>query len=397
MRTFDAVVIGAGPAGSTAACLLARAGRSVLLLDRERFPRFHVGESLVPAVNLTLDRLGVLDRMDGLRSPRKHGVQFFSPRGPSRPFYFSECDDERLHQTWQVLRSDFDAMLVEVAREAGVAVETGTEALDVIVEDERVVGVAARGPGNAVERVGARAVIDASGLNGVVTKRFGQREVIDELKNVAVFAHFDGVVRDTGIDAGSTLVFKIDDASWLWFIPLPDSVSIGLVTPAEKLQEFGSIPDAILSKAISESPPLAERMTAAARTTDVMVARDFSYLARHDGGPGWLLAGDALGFIDPVYSSGLFLTMMSAERAADAVHEQLDRDDSDFAGYAADYRVAFARFLPLVRAFYTSGFRFGPIAEDPRKRRGLVDLLIGSVATQEAIEVSEAIEGMLAT
>ena len=395
MRTFDAVVIGAGPAGSTAASLLAREGRSVALFDREAFPRFHVGESLVPAVNLTLDRLGVMDRVEALRSPRKHGVQFFSPKGPSRPFYFAECGDQRFHHTWQVLRSDFDAMLLDVAREAGAVIATETEVLDVTTEGDAVTGVVVQLGPDRTETIGARVVIDASGLNGVVTKRFGERQVLDDLRNVAAFAHFKGPTRDTGIDAGSTLVFRIDSASWLWFIPLPDSVSIGLVTAADRIQDFGSIPEEILARAIAAAPHLAQRMGAASRTTDVMVVRDFSYLARNDGGRGWLLAGDALGFIDPVYSSGMFLTMLSAERAADAVHEALDSGPLEFSGYAADYRVAFQRFLPLVRAFYTDGFHFGPLASDERKRRGLVDMLIGSVGTVEAIEVSETIDGML--
>jgi flavin-dependent dehydrogenase len=393
---FDVAVVGGGPAGATAAALLAREGRRVALFERQAFPRFHVGESLVPAVNLTLDKLGVRARMDELRFPQKHGVQFYGPSGPSRPFYFSEVSDPRMHHTWQVLRSDFDRMLLETAREAGAHVETDTEVVEVCLEGETATGVMVQRLDESRQEVRARVVLDASGQKGVIPRELSRQTGVPGLENTAVYAHFTGVRLDPGIDAGSTLIYRLDAKSWIWFIPLPDAVSIGLVTSAREILRFGQNRDEILRAGIDRCPHLKERLVDAAISGEVRVARDFSYRAERDGGPGWALIGDALGFIDPVYSTGLLLSARSAELMALEVNCALagDEEHPDLRGRSGDWQVAFDRFLTLVRAFYTEDFRFGELSKHDAHRQGLTDLLTGIVDTDEAIGVTEKIQQM---
>lgn len=394
---YDVVIVGGGPAGATLGTFVARAGHRVALFERRSFPRFHVGESLVPAVNLTLEKLGVLDQMDGRGFPRKHGVQFFSPKGAGRPFYFSEVDDPRMHSTWQVLRSDFDSMLLDNAAKAGVTVSTESEVLEASTDNGSIECLRLRQPDGTEKNVRARIVVDASGQRSLIARRFGGHTTIEGLSNASVFAHFNDADRDTGIDAGSTLIFRIDAHKWLWSIPLPGAVSIGLVASARDIWSMGGTPNEVLDTAIAECEPLRQRLTRAHRATDVLAVRDYTYRANQDGGKGWMLVGDALGFIDPMYSTGLFLTMLSAELAADAIDVGLATSEPqpDLAGYSTRYQAAFDRFLILVRAFYSEGFRFGEFAKNDEYRKGLVDLLTGIVDSPAAHEVSRALASTL--
>ena len=249
----------------------------------------------------------------------------------------------------------------------------------------------------AVTTVTSRVVVDATGQNGLLARQRGGRVKISGLENAAIFAHFEGVVRDTGIDAGSTLIYRLDGQAWIWFIPLPEAVSIGLVAPANRVSEFGKSKVEMLENAIARCPDLAKRMTNATRRTEVRAAADVTYRAVHDGGPGWLLVGDALGFIDPIYSTGLLLALYSAELGAAAIEARLGNGSGhDFSGYSSDYQVAFDQFLTLVHAYYRDDFQFGRLARNPEYRQGLIDLLTGIVGTPAALEVTRAIRAVFA-
>ncbi len=392
----DVVVVGGGPGGAAVATLCAKAGLDVVLYERQAFPRFQIGESLVPAVNLTLERLGVLGQMDARGFPTKHGVQFFSAKGPTRPFYFSEVEDPRMHSTWQVLRSDFDAMLLSNAADAGVKVRTETEVVGACEARGVVTGVCIQSSTGAESTTGSKVVVDASGQQGLLVRKLGGRTILPGLENVSVYSHYSGARLDEGIDAGSTLIYRLDHNSWLWFIPLPETVSVGLVTPAVRLASFGGSRDEILDNAIAASEPLSARLAAASRTIDVRAARDYSYRTTRDGGQGWILVGDALGFIDPIYSTGLYLTMFSAELAAEAITTALSNGkDPSHAGFARRYQSAFDRFHIMVRAFYNEQVRFSELAKDPDHRQGLVDMLTGITTTKQAANVTNALSLML--
>lgn len=391
----DAIVIGGGPAGATAAALLAERGHDVLLLEKAPEPALKVGESLMPATWWVLERLGVLERMRASAFPRKHSVQFFAGDGTaSAPFYFAETDPHPSSQTWQVLRSDFDRLLLENAAEKGAEVRFGSPVEEVLFEgggeDGRAVGVRASPLGGGPAReIAARAVVDASGQSALLARRLGLRAVDPRLRHAAYWTHYRGARRDPGIDEGATLVMRtLGPREWFWFIPLPDDrASVGVVGPVANLvgvgRERGGDPEAVFARELALCPALAERLEGAEKLMPVRVARDFSYLSRRVGGDGWVLAGDAFGFLDPLYSSGVFLALESGAMAADAVAAGLDSGDLSaqvLNAHAERYADGIRAIRRLVYAFYDPEFSFRRFLDRyPEQRRGVVDLLTGNV------------------
>ena len=383
--TYDAIVIGGGPAGATTATVLAQHGRRVLLLEREAFPRYHIGESLMPYTWFTFERLGVLDWLKQSGSPRKHSVQFVSTNGKvSQPFYFFETIKHECASTWQILRSDFDAMMLRNAADTGAEVRPGVAVRDVLTEGDRVVGVRADVAGGGTETHRARVVVDATGRDTLLASRLGWKRRDPELNKIAIFTYFTGAARDPGLDEGATTVAYIQDKGWFWYIPLAnDTVSVGVVAEHDYLYRETRAPDAIFHREVEGCRWVREHLAPGTYLGPMRVTGEFSYRATTAAGDGFCLVGDAFSFLDPVFSSGVFLALKSGELAADAIHDGLASGEitaSTFDDYTREVRHGLDSFRALVLAFYDRTFNFGEfIGEYPDLQPQLVDALVGNV------------------
>lgn len=391
---YDAAVIGGGPAGSAVATYLAQEGHRVLLLERETFPRFKVGESLIPATYDSLKRLGMLDLLRDSRFTEKHSVQFYSSRGrASDPFYFKEIDPSERSQTWQVLRSEFDQMLLDNARRHGVEAFEGVQVKEVLFDDQRAFGIRVQSTdaGRPESRdILAKVVIDASGQRAMLSRKLGLRRQDPCLRMAAMFAHFENGQRDPGIDEGATLILHTEEQnSWFWYIPLPDNrVSVGTVGPIPYLiKGRQGNPETTFEEEIQRCPGLLPRLEHAQRCSPVHVLNDFSYVSEEVAGDGWMLVGDACGFLDPMYSSGVLLALRSAELAADTLIPALAEDDlsgTRLKAYGDRFKNGMDAFRKLVYAFYTKGFSFGHfLSKHPQHRLPVILILQGDVIDQD--------------
>ncbi|MDB6151672.1 MAG: glucose-inhibited division protein [Chthoniobacteraceae bacterium] len=384
---FDVIVIGGGPAGSTAAALLAEKGHRVLLLEKEKFPRYHVGESLMPFCWFTLERLGVLEEMNRIAFTKKYSVQFVTPDGrQSQPFYFFEHSDHPSSTTWQVERADFDLMLLENARKKGAEVRELTPVQRVIKDDSgRVIGVEAAGPDGKVFRALAQMTIDCSGREQVATARDGWRVKDTNLNKLAIWTYYRAAKRDPGIDEGNTTVAYVEDRGWFWYIPLRgDLVSVGIVAEKDYLFSDTKDPAEILKREIGRNEWIKDHLSAGEQVGQYWVTSEFSYRSKFCAGDGLLLAGDAFAFLDPVFSSGVFLALISGEMAADAVDAALvagDTSGAQFADYGGRLCDVIESMRKLVYAFYDVNFSFGKMLKrHPEQRARLTDCLIGNLA-----------------
>lgn len=384
---FDVVVMGGGPAGAVTAALVARAGYTTLVVERAAEPGFKVGESLMPATYWTLDRLGVLDEMRQSAFPVKGSVQFYSADGrATTPFYFSEHDPHESSHTWQVLRSDFDAMLLKRAMADGAEVRFGTSVKEVVFEGNHAVGVRIRGADGGTEMIAGRVVVDATGQRALLARQLHILENEPCLQHASFFTHLSGAQRDGGRDAGATLILHTEGRkSWFWFIPLPgDRVSVGVVGSVDYLiRDRDEAPQAVLDAELSRCPALQSRLAHAERLMPVQVIKDYSYNIDRMAGDGWVAVGDAGGFIDPIYSTGVFVALKSGEMAADAICAGLERNDVSATAlgvFESELRQATEAMSQLVFAFYSPAFSFGKFLENHPDCHGeLVDLLMGNV------------------
>lgn len=403
--SFDCIVLGAGPAGSAAAALVAEAGFKTLLLERDKMPRFHVGESLMPETYWPLKRLGVLDQLKASNHPQKHSVQFVSHKGhASTPFYFQQHDERECSQTWQVVRGEFDHMLFKNAIAKGADCRDETRVVEVLFEKDcpRARGVRIISSQGTPEEIKASIVIDATGQQSLIANALGIRCNDPEMRKGAIWNYYQGAQRDCGIDAGATIILHTKDKqSWFWFIPLAGgSTSIGLVGDTDYLFKGRGKPATIFEEELTRCPALQSRLGKAQPTEDFHVAKEFSYKSSQAAGDGWVLIGDAYGFIDPVYSSGVFFALKTGELAADCAIEGLRTKDTSAAqlgSWAEQFDVAANRVRKLVAAFYTDGFSFGKfIKAHPEHLGNLTDLLIGRIFYPEASNIFQDMDTWLA-
>ncbi|MFO1063706.1 MAG: NAD(P)/FAD-dependent oxidoreductase [Pirellulales bacterium] len=397
----DVIVIGGGPAGSTASTLIAQAGYKVTLFEREKFPRYHIGESLIPETYWVLERLNMLPKMRASKFVHKHSVQFVSPSGKqSAPFYFYDNKPHECSQTWQVVRSEFDQMMLNNAREHGVKAYEETRVRDVIMEGDRIVGVKLHQKDGSTREVRAKIVVDASGQTGLLMNKFGTRIWDPELNKGAVWTYWEGAYRDTGRDEGATVVLATSDRNgWFWYIPLHDNrVSVGVVAPFDYLfgQNRGSHED-IYNQELERCPTVKERVSGAKRITGYFATRDYSYRCTKVAGDGWVTIGDAFGFLDPLYSSGVLLALRSGELAADAIVEGLGKGDTSgeqLGKWGPLLNQGIDRMRRLVCEYY-DGFNFGNFVRSyPNLRGTITDLLIGDLFEDKVDKVWAPMESL---
>lgn len=385
----DVVVIGGGPAGSTVSTLLAQHGCRVKLYERERFPRFHIGESLIPETYWVFQRLKMLDKMKASPFVKKFSVQFVNAAGKlSAPFYFHDNKPHECSQTWQVIRSQFDALMLDNAREQGVEVHQPARVLEVLFDGDKAVGVRVQHENGSQEEVRAKVVVDASGQSTMLQNRFKLRLWDQVLNKGAIWTYWEEAYRDTGRDEGATLVIQTTNKQgWWWYIPQHDNtISVGVVAPFDYLFKGRGSHEQVYEEEVEACPAVKQRVAGGRRATGIFATKDYSYRSKQVAGDGWVLVGDAFGFLDPLYSSGVLLALKSGELAADAIAEGLAKGDVS-AAQIGKWGEAFNKGVDRMRRLvceYYDGFSFGKFVRTYPQLKGLVtDLLIGDLFTDK--------------
>jgi flavin-dependent dehydrogenase len=388
--SYDCIVMGAGPSGATTATLVAKAGFSVLLVERDRFPRRHVGESLMPDIYFVFEKLGVLDKLKKSGYAKKVGVQFVNHAGrESAPFLFRWNDPNEWSETWHIPRPEFDQMLFETAAEHGADCVQEVRVLDVLMEGERAVGAKLHFTGSdghaKTQEIRAKVVVDATGQSAILSNKLNLRRVNPDLKKAAIWGHFKGAKRDTEHGGVYTIVLHTSQRkSWFWYIPQADDVvSIGVVGDNDYMLKGRGTPAEIFFQEVDKCPAVKGRMEGATQVDDLIVTKEFSYLTDRSAGDGWVLVGDAWGFIDPVYSSGVFFALKSGELASECIIDALQANDPSeerLGKWLPGFKEKTNWVRKLVHAFYSGGFRVGKfVKEFPHHRGELTDLPVGRV------------------
>lgn len=381
---FDVLIIGAGPAGSSAAAVLAEKGWRVAVFEKHTFPRYHIGESLLPFCYFPLERIGLIEAMKQSRFTKKYSVQFVSTRGnASQPFYFFQHFEHPAATTWQVKRDEFDLMLMNNAARKGATVFESHAAREHIEEEGINRGLRVEDPSGSLVEFRAPITIDASGIDSFTVRRKGWRIKDKRLDKVAVWTYYQGAMRDEGYDEGATTVAYLPYKGWFWYIPLPDDiVSVGIVAEPSYLYQDGRDPEKIFAREINNNPWIREHLAPGRHLGAYHATGDYSYRSHYCASDGLVLTGDAFAFLDPVFSSGVFLALHGGVSVADAVDLALRRQDyraSQFDEYGRSLCDGIEVMRKLVYAFYDQHFSFKEfLMKYPHLHGDLTDCLIGN-------------------
>lgn len=379
----DVLVIGGGPGGTTAATLLARKGWKVLLLEKDRHPRFHIGESLLPCNLPIFEQLGVLDKVRDL-GVLKLGADFEAGDGNYQTYHFRRALGNSPPHAWQVRRDEFDRMLFEHAREHGVDAREQVKVVAAEVKGIDSIRATAHDADGRQLTIRARYLIDASGRDTFLGSKLKLKRKNSRHQSAAIFAHFHEVERRAGEDAGNISIYRFDHG-WCWFIPLRDGVmSVGCVCSPDYLKQRKGETATFLMATLAQMPEAWQRMRHARMLGEVRVTGNYSYTCSRMAGPGWIMVGDAWAFVDPVFSSGVFLAMDGGARAADVIDASLREPARE----AALQKPMAKRREKGVRVFSWFIYRFNSPAmrqmfaqprNDFRIEDGVISMLAGDV------------------
>jgi flavin-dependent dehydrogenase len=388
---YDVVVVGGGPAGTTFGHLLRRAGYEVLVVERDRHPRFCVGESLLPGTTPVWRELGLAERFEKAGFVRKYGAYFCFEDG-RRPEYFHFPDASRAlaPHAYEVTRADFDRVLWDAALEAGVACVDRTQVREILFRGDRATGVDLRLPGGRAAQVSARLVADCSGRATLLGRQLRMRERDPRLERVALYCHYDDVIRSLGEDAG-TIGIIATGFGWMWFIPFAGgAASVGAVVERgwfASRRRSGRDELSMWEEILAEVPAVSRRLVGSARTRPVAAIGDFQYRVQRLAGDGWVVIGDAGAFLDPVFSTGVHLAMTGAHAASRAAAGALTGGRlprrRDFGAYARRSRASLRVYSKFITSWYDPAFRevfMRPRMElpgVPRLKREIISVLAG--------------------